>query len=80
MTIRFSERFWDTMESFRTLWIVLAVSDLLFGLMLIAVLLLTPFDSSNPSVVVAVVDVVIVVVTLVPLLYVIRRIEQRRGY
>lgn len=74
------ERFWDVMESYSILWVSLAVVDVLFGLLAVVSLLLIPFDMSNPSVVVAVIDLIIVAVVLLPLSYVLVRIRQRQGH
>lgn len=74
------ERFWDVMESYSILWVSLAVADVLFGLLAVVSLLLIPFDMSNPSVVVAVIDLIIVAVVLLPLSYVLVRIRQRQGH
>ncbi|GGL38780.1 hypothetical protein GCM10009037_23010 [Halarchaeum grantii] len=70
------DAFWDTVENFTPLWFALAVTDALIGLGLVYILLSQPFDTSDPSVVVATVDLAIVAVTLVPLCYVLYRIRQ----
>ncbi|RDI69761.1 hypothetical protein [Halopelagius longus] len=72
------EEFWERMEGFRVLWFCLAVADVLFGLVAVATLVVMPFDTSEPSVVIAVLDIAIVVVTLVPLTYVLYRLRQRQ--
>lgn len=74
------ERFWDVMEGYSVLWVSLAVADVLFGLLAVVSLLLMPFDMSNPSVVVAVIDLIIVAVVLLPLSYVLVRLRQRQGH
>lgn len=72
------EEFWDAMENFTPLWLGLAVTDFLIGLGLVYILLSQPLDTSNPSDVVAVIDLAVVVVTLLPLSYVLYRIRQRK--
>ena len=73
-----AEEFWDAMESFAMLWYGLAVADAVAGLVVLFLLLTTQFDTSDPSVIVSVLDLAVVVITLIPLGYVLYRVRERR--
>ena len=72
------ERFWTVLEDYTPVWFALGVADVLFGLAALVSLLVQPFDTSNPGVVIAILDLVIAIAILVPLGYVLYRIRQRR--
>lgn len=77
MADRSWELFWGILEDYTAVWTALAIAAVLFGAVSLVSLLAQPFDTSDPSVVIAVVNIVLVAVLLVPLGYVLYRIRQR---
>lgn len=72
------ERFWAVLEDYTPVWFALGIADVLFGLAALVSLMVQPFDTSNPGVVIAVIDLSMAIVILVPLGYVLYRIRQRK--
>ena len=71
------ELFWDLLEDYAAVWTALAAATGLFGIASLVTLLVLPFNTSDPSVAISVVNVTLAGGLLLPLSYILYRIKKR---